>query len=404
MDFPIPIAPSLSSEFGTRWDQFLVQASDRKRTQEEGIWRRTQTSENAEESNWTNPSDQRRRIVHYLHDFDLVAVGDRFNLVMSRTYVYYSLSLPKEELEIDRERILNALSNGGWSRSRSTANCWQLADLECVMREFDAHPEDLRARRTLPSGYRSVDFTIRTPKIGNVEATLPWQVLAGGMRIKDRRGAPIEVEDLSILSELTPFHVEIGCGVSLEAGIPALRHLHELYAVTELDTGKFIFGGQRDDLLPRLLGDPPREFPKLASLFSASFKAEPTLALRAMRALKESGRIVGPIMTNNFDGLAHRAGLPERFLRRYDEITPTIEFDDQAKALLVIGSHADRRRVQARARAQGLQVVFLDPEGYSIGGRFSPYPLEGAKDGDMLCRKTAAEGLGDLCYRLGILL
>lgn len=236
----------------------------------------------------------------------------------------------------------------------------------------------------------------------NVDERLPWEVLAKGMRSKDPRGRPIEVENLAVLKEVGPFHVEIGCGVSIEAGVPALHHLHELYRVTDIETGQFIFGGSEDDLIPRLIMRPQYELSQLSALFLASLVAEPTVSHHAMRALRDSGHLVGPIMTNNFDGLAHRAGLTERFLRRYDETIPPIDFDERARSLLVIGSHADRRRVQARARDRGLQVVFLDTEGYFVRDRFVGYPLEGPQDRDVLCRKPSAWGLADLCSRLGV--
>ncbi|MBI3704967.1 MAG: hypothetical protein HY244_14245 [Rhizobiales bacterium] len=181
-----------------------------------------------------------------------------------------------------------------------------------------------------------------------------------------------------------------------------MHHLHDIYRVTNTDAGQFIFGGQQDDLIERLLLRPSSEFPKLGELFQSGFIAEPTLAHKSLLALREAGHLVGPIMTNNFDGLAHRVGLREHFLRRYDEAVPEVEFSSEAKSLLVIGSHADRRRVQTRARDRGLQVVFLDPEGYRIDGRFVEYPLEGPRDGDLVCRQTATEGLTSLCSLLGI--
>jgi hypothetical protein len=222
------------------------------------------------------------------------------------------------------------------------------------------------------------------------------------MRIRDNREHPLEVPDLSILKDLKPFHVEVGCGPSIEAGVPALHHLHDLYRVANLDNGRFIFGGSQDDLIERLLLSPDHEFPKLGELFKASFLAEPTQAHRAMLALRDAGYLLTPVMTNNFDGLIHRVGLQEHFLRRYDEAIPPVDFHKEAGCLLVIGSHADRRRVQARARARGLPIVYLDPEGYSVAGRFIPYPLEGPRNGDFICRKTATEGLLGLCSELGV--
>ncbi|MFI1186488.1 hypothetical protein [Streptomyces californicus] len=99
-----------------------------------------------------------------------------------------------------------------------------------------------------------------------------------------------------------------------------------------------------------------------------------------------------PAITNIFDVLAARAGLDECFMRRYDQAAPAVEWVDGAKTLL-IGLPAGRHKVQARARARGMQVVYLAPEGFWRDGQFMPYPLEGPQDGDLVCRATAAEAL-----------
>jgi hypothetical protein len=63
--------------------------------------------------------------------------------------------------------------------------------------------------------------------------------------------------------------------------------------------------------------------------------------------------MVGPVITHSFDVLSARAGLPEVFVRRYDQKIPPVPLLDEARSLLVIGLHADSRAVQARARAKG---------------------------------------------------
>jgi len=404
MKFPIVLCQGLPLEYSGRWKRFYALSADRNRTQEEGIWRRTQRPENASESGWIAPSDARRRVVHYLHDFDIRRHPSHVDLIMHRVYLFYSLSLPKGELAFDLQRVESSLVRGGWTRERRAANgeLWTLGDLCCSFSTYDRHPEDIRSGRALPRDYASFDVTIRTVSVGAVYSRLPWDVLSKGMRIKDGRERPSEVPDLSLLKELTPFHVEVGCGVSIEAGVPALHHLHEMYRVTNLDTGRFVFGGLEDDLIERLLVAPTREFTILGKLFRAAFLAKPTRAHRALKALRDAGHMLAPVMTNNFDGLMHRVGLKEHFLRRYDESIPSVEFLPEAKSLLVIGSHADRRRVQARARAKGLPIIYLDPEGYLVEGRFVAYPLEGPRTGDFLCRTTAVAGLVRLCAELGV--
>jgi hypothetical protein len=62
----------------------------------------------------------------------------------------------------------------------------------------------------------------------------------------------------------------------------------------------------------------------------------------------------------------------------------------------VVGNHVDRRKVEGRARAAGMRVFFLDPEGFWMNGTFAPYPIEGIQDEDFLCRKEAAVGTPEL--------
>jgi hypothetical protein len=82
------------------------------------------------------------------------------------------------------------------------------------------------------------------------------------------------------------------------------------------------------------------------------------------------------------------------------EIIPDVPLLPGARALLVVGSHADRRAVQARARAAGKKIFYLDPEGFHANGMFMPYPLESPQTGDWVCRRTAAEGLPALARML----
>ncbi|MFE3631131.1 hypothetical protein [Streptomyces goshikiensis] len=56
------------------------------------------------------------------------------------------------------------------------------------------------------------------------------------------------------------------------------------------------------------------------------------------------------------------AGFEERFMRRYDQRIPPVTFHPDAKALVVIGLHADRRWVAKQAREAGLKVFLVDPE------------------------------------------
>jgi len=189
-----------------------------------------------------------------------------------------------------------------------------------------------------------------------------------------------------------PFQVELGCGPSIEAGIPPLHALHSLYDITD-SGGNFIFCDDRFSLLSRILENPEEFYCKSSFSYRTSITAEPTTFYNLLWKLKKVGHLVGPVITNNFDGLAKRVGLEEAFVRRYEEqsIVPDIDFYENAKSLLVVGSHADRRKIQEKARLMGLKIIYVDPEGYSFNEKFYPYPIESPQKDDFLYRMTAQE-------------
>jgi hypothetical protein len=401
MKLPYPIH-KLDAELGNRWERYFRGPHDRERYVEEGIWRRTQDVSNVEQSNWLPGNDGRRRIVHYRYRYDVVDDV----LAMVEFYLYNCVTYPADEIETYHERIGAWLASGGWYADED--GVWALGDLRCTVTPFAVHPEDVSADRATPAGFSSLEVCIRSDNCDlPVEVRRrPWEVLAGGIRKKDTRGTPTIVDDLSGLADYLPFQVEIGCGVSVEAGIPPLHRLHEIYRVTKRSDNKpgakdsFILDAPSDPLLREVLTACEEKFTEFVEMFLTCFLAEPTPALEALRTLAEAGHVVGPVITNNFDVLAARAGLPECFVRRYDQIVPDAPFYPEARALLVVGNHADRRKVQARARERGMKIFFLDPEGFWVDGVFSPYPLESAVDGDFLCQKEAAEGLPQLARLL----
>lgn len=382
------------------WNSHFKGLHDRPRYVEEGIWRRTQDSRNADQSGWTADTDQRRRIVHYRYRYDVL---DSSVLSMVDFYLYFSATYPDNECESLSSEIFRFLD--GWEQFTSTR--WARGDLRCVVNKFDIHPEDIKAGRPSPEGYRSIDVCVTSVDCDPSADIryLPWHVLAGGMRIKDKRGEPRVMPDLAEIADYLPFQVEVGCGTSVEAGIPPLHRLHEIYRVTgrhdDMPGAKdpFVLGAA-DLLISEVLGTPEAKFHEFTEMFRKCFLAEPTPALLALKEMSDAGYLVGPVITNNFDVLCGRTGLEECFVRRYDESIPPIPLLPEARSLLVVGNHADRRKVQARARERGMKIFYLDPEGFWIDGRFAPYPLEGVQDGEVLCQQPAAVGLPRLATLL----
>ncbi|WP_413808088.1 hypothetical protein [Streptomyces sp. OE57] len=409
MFLPHSVIDHLTDEQVAMWiEHFAGGSHERPRSIEEGIWRRTQDPTNAEQSGWSEDSQGRRRIVHYRYRYDLDYTFPVPRLVLADLYLYHSIMAPADEIKTYRDAITGWLAEGRWRQKGD--DTWQLGDLQVTVAEHEEHPQDERASRETPAGFRSVDLTFITEdfKVTRDVRQLPWNVLAGGMRVKEARGNPEYAPDLSALADLLPFQVEIGCGTSIEASVPPLHFLHEVYRVTQRKDNAmtqdhaFTMTPAADKLVEELLLVPGAKAEQLVEMFRACFLAQPTAAHHSLKALHDAGHFVGPVLQHNFDLLAARAGLPECFLRRYDQKVPPVPFIDGAKALLVIGLHADRRAVQARARGRGMKVFFLDTEGLEEAGEYRPYLIEGAREGDVIVRSSATPALRRLCHVLGV--
>ncbi|QFR02998.1 hypothetical protein F9278_34345 [Streptomyces phaeolivaceus] len=412
MYLPHPVIEQLNDTQVRTWNKYFAGTGhERPRSVEEGVWRRTQDPANAEQSGWSHDSTGRRRIVHYRYDYDLDYTFPVPRLVLAELYLYVSYTAPADEIRAYIKQFQGWIAEGRWKES--AAGGWHRGDLAVVAAEYDAHPQDERADRPTPDGFRSLDVRFAsecylTPP--RPMRQLPWDVLAGGIRVKEQRGNPAYAEDLTGILDFLPFQVEVGCGTSIEAGVPPLHHLHEVYRVTDrrdnalTQSHAFTLSPEADTLVQEMLLAPLTKAEHFTRMFAACFLAEPTPAHRALKALRDAGLMVGPAITHNFDTLSARAGLPEVFVRRYDQKIPPVPLLDEAKALLVIGLHADRREVQARARERGMRIFYVDPEGLMENGTFKEYPIEGAREGDIVVRAEAVPALTGLCSRLGITL
>ncbi|MEU4118956.1 hypothetical protein AB0F71_31240 [Kitasatospora sp. NPDC028055] len=406
MLLPFVVIDSLTAEQSRLWrEHFAPEPGGRSPGIEEGIWRRTQDPRNAEQSGWTEDDNGRRRVVHYRLHYNVDRSRPTDRLVMDELYLYVSWLAPADEIAAHRDDLEKWLADGRW---KPTGDTWRRGDLLATITEFDIHPQDERADRDTPAGFRSIDVLIQSTdyQLARASRNLPWDVLAGGMRVKEERGTPEYAADLSGILDHLPFVVEAGCGTSIEAGVPPLHWLHEVYRVTartgdELTQGyAFTMTPTRDILVKEVLTDTVRKIDDMVSMFRRLLKAEPTEAHRTLKTLYDAGHAVGPVATHNFDRLFARAGMTEAFMRRYDEKTPPMDYPAEARSLLVIGLHADRREVQKRARERGLKVFFLDTEGVTERGVHKEYLIEGARQGDVVVRSEAIPALGRLAELL----
>jgi hypothetical protein len=222
----------------------------------------------------------------------------------------------------------------------------------------------------------------------------PWRVFHEvGLRKVLPRGAPRVVAPEAIVDQL-PAQLELGCGPSIEAGIPHLSNLHRIYGVSLPNYG-FIYRAAQDGVLD-VLADPEAKYREMTDIYRACLVAGRTPFYRAISELRERGLLVGPVITNNFDCQCADLGFPEVSLRNYDAepYYPQIPYDPRARSLLVVGVHADRRLVQMRARDHGLKVIFVDPEQYvAPDGSRIHYPVEAPQDEDLFVRQTASDAL-----------
>jgi hypothetical protein len=412
MLLPHPVIDSLPPDQVRIWDQHFAPEAGGQRhpAVEEGIWRRTQEPTNAEQSGWTEDDNGRRRVVHYRLHYGLDRTQPMERLVLEELYLYVSWLAPVAEIADHRSDLDHWLTQGRWKPTGDTYGTWRRGDLYATITEHTIHPQDERAGRDTPDGFTSVDVVISSVDytLPRASRNLPWDVLAGGPRVKEERGAPDYAPDLSGLLDYLPFVVEAGCGPSIEAGVQPLHWLHEVYRVTDrtgnelTQSYRFTLSPAADILVKELLTDTERKVEDMVSMFRALVLAEPTAAHRALKAMHQAGHAVGPVATHNFDRLFARAGLPEAFMRRYDQHTPYMPVPDGARALLVVGLHADRRRVQARARELGLKIFYLDTEGLTENGVYKPYPIEGAREGDVVVRAEATPALLHLAELLGV--
>jgi hypothetical protein len=398
MKFPFVVAPALEDRHVDRYRRHIdSDVSGWHRRFTESIWRRHQHPSNARLSGWTGPLDRKRRLIHFRDEYGL----DGRHFVLRNAYLRLNLTLPAEQIDEYRDAIAAGLAEGGWRREveASARAGWSRGDLRVRIEHTHVHAEDARRDRAPPPNYRNLDVVVVTDgyQLPSGWDERPWRVFYDvGLREVLPRGQPRLVTP-SELAAYLPAQLELGCGPSIEAGIPHLSTLHRIYGVSQADYG-FVFRARIDDLLT-LFRDPEAKYREMTAIYRACLLAEPTPFYRWMRDLWTRGHLVGPVITNNFDCQCADLDLPEISLRRYDwaPYYPHIEHDPRARSLLVVGVHADRRLVQMRARRRGLKVLFIDPETY-VGpdGRSITYPVEAPQAEDLFVRATAHQALSEL--------
>lgn len=399
MKFPFFVCDVNSKKIIKVWNNIYAKTkgSKKDKTIEESLWRRTQDYRNKKVSGWSGAKDKRRKVVYYRHEYDLLksSSGKQF-IGLVGTYVYICLTLPEKELSEYEEMISGALKKGKWLLSNKNGKqfrTYRLGDLFLDITKYKNTNEHIFEYDVFPRNYRSLEISVRSKNVVVNEylRKKPWIVLKSGLRRKLKRGKPKYLTDPKEIIKFFPAQIELGCGPSYEAAIPPLHELHYRYSINEPFSKKFIIRASEDLFLIELISNPARKYVSLTDIFSKIINAQLTDFYYVLKEMFNRRQLLGPVITNNFDGLHLRVGLKELYVRRYEEknIIPKITFHPMARALIVVGSHADRRFIQEAARRQGLKIVYIDPEGWWVENKFLSYPLESPQNQDIIFKKPA---------------
>lgn len=348
----------------------------------EGIWFRSQEEVNKNVSGYIDNTTRNRRTIHYNHVF---YVKDNYLMVKS-SYIYLSIRLNNNEYDKYLNDIINTLENNNYIKNN---NIYIKDNLNIMINKYDKHPYD-----KIIDNYKTVDIIVKSDNLNNTDKLFNqvWNLQVKGIRERDTRGNPKYINDFNELKEYFPMAVELGCGPSIEAGVMPLYKLHEIYKVQRHSDGKFYFGTS-DTLIKQIIEKDNVKFDEFYEIIAECIKAKPTNFHYNLKKMYDKKLFTMNLFNNNFDRLCKRIGINENILRVYniENYFPKVIFDKDVKALLCIGTHADRRFIQRQARNQGLKIIYVDPEGFNTDNEFFKYEIEGAKDEDYILKMTASE-------------
>ena len=413
MIFPFVVIDALSKEQIEKWrlhyEAYTSKYTDRDRKIDEGMWIRNQMFFTRKASGWKNRNDMRRKLVYYVHSYNIIEVNKKKCLVMDSSYLWIHYSFPENEVEEYLQSLFLNFKSGNWEKIDATHDTWLFmrGDLFFEVRLKSSEEEDVKVGMAFPINYKYIEITIFTENIRkNVwkKKQKAWARFHYGPRKRDKSGDYEVIMDVNELKPYFPAHVELGCGPSIELGIPPLNFLHGVYYVTDKDTDKYILDLQKDNLAVLVAENPEQSYSIFSMMFKSCFLAKPTSEFyKILKVLHDKNQILDPVFTNNFDGVPLLLGIDEYYLRRYEteNLKPNVKFNPLAKSLISIGSHADRRRIQQAAREQGLKVIHIDPEGYYKDNTFHSYPLEAIMDGDLIYRADSSKAFTEIYNSFG---
>ena len=337
-------------------------------------------------------------MLHYIHQYDVIEHDGKFDLCIIQSYLWVHLTFPESEIDEYYNEIMHGINETRWGiLDDKNQGCmlFKNGDLYLRIELKENDDEDIKQDRIFNENYKCLEITFFTNgyESNHSEKEKAWGVYNFGPRLKDHSGQYREITEAEEILKYMPAHVELGCGPSIELGIQPLNYLHDVYNVTDRKTKRFVLGRNSDRVCYNVITKTEEMYKEFSAMYKSCFLANPNSEFYTnLKELCDGGYILSPIFTNNFDGVPIQLGIEEYYLRRYEtkNLIPDVDFDDRAKALISIGCHADRRRIQKAARMNGLKVIHIDPEGYFSKEGFEHYPLEAIVDGDYIYREDSS--------------
>lgn len=359
----------------------------------EGCWLRDQRKENAKTSGYIDETTKRRRFIHFYNTYNLLEENGDYIFNLKNFYIYVTNTLPKNEVDEYLSKILKVLKDKNFEKTSDTT--YLKDNFEVVINLYKIHPQNTS---DFPQNYLSCDIVLHNKGYEYKEIQdRMWKLSRKNFRKPDKRENPKYVYDAKEILKYLPAQVEMGCGPSIDAGIPPLHEMHEIYRVQNHITGKFYFS-EEDTLILDILKDPNKMFKKFSQTPLKCIRARHTQGYLDFKKLYDKGLFKGIVYNNNFDRLVKRLDIPEQIIRTYsfDTLIPTVKFDKDVKSLICIGCHADRRKVQKQAREQNLKIIFIDPEGFYTEDGFDKYLIEGPQNDDIIYKTTFENAMVEL--------
>ncbi len=361
----------------------------------EGLWRRHQSSKNKLNSGWINNNSRRKKIIYHKDNYLI----NNEDLVIEKTYLYYIISAPILEIQQHIRYLHFSAEYGRWITETHNKYKKRIGDKDLIFEYslYERHPFDESDYENDSEDYRTLEIIIYSEdtdcKTLEKRSKKAWNVFTTGMRKKEPTGKHSVKKNIDWIEEFLPAQLEIGCGPSIELGIPPLNYQHEAYKLQD-SLGNFMFAPNKTGLIESFLLNSVAFFEKISAIpkYSAIADIKDSHFYKSLKTFYKKSVFVGPLINHNFDGvLNNEPSISQKNVRIFEEVYPDIKLHSDAKSLIVVGLHADRRYVRKIARKSGLKIIIVDPEQGVSYNKIIKYPLEPLQKGDIHIPISASE-------------